>query len=230
MNITKKVVRRGRWSVGELARLKEVYGVRQEQVIARELGRPIDSVRKMAERMFRGPKRTGPWTAQEVEGLKRFVGVSSPSTIARILRRPENEVSSKIASLGKSRRGGKWTLEDTQQLKNLYGSRSDSDLAIILGRPEVAIRKQATVLRLAKDKVFLSQLTGARGRMPRWNKSEEQALRSLYKDHSNLEIAKILGKTVKSIVSKAHDLQLKKNSDRLEEMGRENVSLRRDRS
>ena len=47
-----------------------------------------------------------------------------------------------------------------------------------------------------------------------------------YPFRPNLEIARDLNRTVKSVVSKAHNLGLKKSSDRLREMGRENVSQR----
>ena len=40
------------------------------------------------------------------------------------------------------------------------------------------------------------------------------------------DIALKLDRSVKSVVSKAHNLGLKKDPDRLREMGRENVSLR----
>ena len=44
------------------------------------------------------------------------------------------------------------------------------------------------------------------------------------------EAARRLGRSVKSVVSKAHHLGLRKNPERLVEMGRENVGLRyRDR-
>ena len=51
-------------------------------------------------------------------------------------------------------------------------------------------------------------------------------LGDLYPRCSNLEIAQKLQRSVKSVVSKAHHLGLKKDPVRLQEMGRENVSLR----
>jgi DNA-binding NarL/FixJ family response regulator len=62
--------------------------------------------------------------------------------------------------------------------------------------------------------------------MPRWNASELEVLRALYPTRSNLEIALELQRSVKSVVSKAHHLGLKKEIERLREMGRENVRLR----
>ena len=51
-------------------------------------------------------------------------------------------------------------------------------------------------------------------------------LRRDYPVKSNLELARDLGRSVKSVVSKAHHMGLKKSSERLRNMGRENVSLR----
>jgi hypothetical protein len=62
--------------------------------------------------------------------------------------------------------------------------------------------------------------------MPRWTEEEIAKLRDMYPGESNLHIAQVLARSVKSIVSKAHNMGLKKDPSRLREMGRENVSLR----
>lgn len=61
---------------------------------------------------------------------------------------------------------------------------------------------------------------------PRWTKSEVTILKRLYRTHSNVDIAKVLGRKVSSVVFKAHRLRLSKGIRRLREMGRENI-LRR---
>lgn len=229
MNGVRKEIRRGRWSIGEVVRLRELYGVRNEAAIARALGRPVSSIRKMAERVFKGPKKTGPWSAEEMQTLKHCLGISSPELIARVLRRSDSDVQSKISSLGKKTNSGPWTRTDILELKQLYGSRSDADLAIILGRPETAIRKQSVALNLSKDKGFLRNIAGKPTKMPRWDRKAESELRKLYPEHTNLEIARKLGRSVKAIISKAHNLKLQKTEERLAQMGRQNVSLRDDR-
>lgn len=55
--------RKGRWTRAEIDRLKDMYGLRPESAIARELGRSTASVRKMAEEVFRAARKQGPWTA-----------------------------------------------------------------------------------------------------------------------------------------------------------------------
>ena len=78
--------KRGRWSLAERARLRELYGLRDDVAIARELKRPVASVVRVAQSIFPArPSRTGPWTATEVLELKRRLGARSTEVIARIL-------------------------------------------------------------------------------------------------------------------------------------------------
>ncbi len=219
--------RRGRWSQAEIGRLRELYGLRDDPVIARELNRPVASVRKMAAEIFDSKPRTGPWTATEVERLKKYLGCSSTEVIARILGREVDEVRTQIEELGRIQLNGRWTRDEVARFKRIYGTRTDENLARIFGRPLESIRREAQKLMLAKDKAFLRKLNGKTStRMPRWSESELQQLRELYPERPNLEIAEILKRSVKSIVSKAHNLGLKKDPERLRQMGRENVSLR----
>ena len=219
--------RRGRWSQAEIARLKELYGLRDERAIARELGRPVASVRKLAETMFRPAVRTGPWTAREVQDLKKYIGGTTTEVIARILGRTPDEVQQQIIELRRVQQAGRWTQEEIVEFKRLYGTRTDDDLAIIFGRTIDAVKRLGARYCLAKDKAFVRRLTGsAATKMPRWDKAEIDRLRELYPVMSNLEIAQKLNRSVKSVVSKAHNLGLKKEVDRLREMGRENVSMR----
>ncbi len=78
---------------------------------------------------------------------------------------------------------------------------------------EAAYTKSKTALRKARIR-------------PRWTKSEVAILKRLYRTHSNVDIAKVLGRKVSSVVFKAHRLRLAKGIRRLREMGRENI-LRR---
>ncbi len=219
--------RRGRWSQGEVERLRELWGLRDDAAIARELNRPVASVRKRAEQLFPAQERTGPWTASELMELKRYLGKSNEERIARILGRPLGEVQERIRELGKSLITTRWTREEVAQFKRMYGTRTDEDLARIFERSVDSVKRQAAKFALAKDKAFLRNLKGESAtRMPRWSEDELRVLRELYATHANLEIARRLERSVKSVVSKAHNLGLKKDPGRLREMGRENVSLR----
>jgi hypothetical protein len=219
--------RRGRWSQAEQARLKELYGLREDAAIARELKRPVASIRKMAEKLFAQPARTGPWTANEVMELRRYLGATTPETIARILGREVNEVNERIFELGRIQRDDSWQREELAEFKRIYGTRTDQDLTRIFGRSIEEIQKLALEHALAKDKAFVRRLAGESAtRMPRWREEELELLRRDYPVQSNLELARSLGRSVKSVVSKAHHLGLKKSTERLRTMGRENVSLR----
>jgi len=222
--------RKGPWAQTEIERIKRLYGIRTDGVIARQLNRSVESVRRMAKRVFSGDARIGPWSAKEVQALKNYLGAASMETVSMILRRTPAEIQRKVKELEGLVKSREWTPEDFQDLKRLYGTRFNSDLVLILGRPEAEIVSKATTLCLSKDKAF-QRRSGATGavKMPRWSPETVKNLKALYPEADNLEIAKTLGRSVKSVVSKAHDLGLKKSPKRLEEMGRENVRIRYDR-
>ena len=181
----------------------------------------------MAETLFPVQKKHGPWTAREVQDLKRYLGATTVETIARVFGRPVEEVERQILELGRIRTDADWTRREVGEFKRLYGTRTDEDLAVIFGRPIEAVRELAERCSLAKDKAFLRKLHGeAATRMPRWSEDELARLRDLDPRCAHLEIARELGRSVTSVVSKAHNLGLKKDRERLREMGRQNVRLR----
>ncbi len=227
-NDSRPGARKGRWSQAEIAKLRDMYGLRDERSIARELKRSPSSVRRMAESLFQMGERTGPWSAQEIERLKQYLGATTSEVISRILGRDLAEVESKVVELGRIQASNaRWSRQETLRFKRIYGTRSDQDLSVIFGRPVADIEAHAEKLCLAKDKAFVKKVSG-RGatRMPRWSEQELQLLREVYPNTPNIEIAQRLGRSVKSVVSKAHHIGLKKDPERLREMGRQNVSLR----
>ncbi|MAE27733.1 MAG: hypothetical protein QF724_09010 [Planctomycetota bacterium] len=224
--------RRGRWSQAEIARFRETYGLRDDASVARELNRSVSSVRKMAEQVFNEPLRSGPWTPLDGKLLKKYLGATTPEVIAKIMARPVDQVRRQIEALGQDRLEGSatWSQEESAELKRVFGTRTDEDLSLIFGRPVQSLLDEAERLCLAKDKAFVRRVTGeATTRMPRWKDSELEILRELYPLEPNLSIAKSLGRSVKSVVSKAHNMGLKKNPERLQQMGQQNVSLRYNR-
>jgi len=217
--------RRGRWTLDEIAHLQDWYGLRDVETLARELARKPESVRRQADLVCRRPQRSGPWTASEVDELKRYLGLASAEVIATRLGCSEAELAAQISELGRMCRGGAWSHEEKHRLKRMYGSRSDEHIALILARPVESVRAHAEELRLAKDKVFQKRRRQTT-RMPRWSSQALTELRERYPTEPNIELATSLGRTVKSIVSKAHQLGLKKRVERLRQMGRENIRLR----
>lgn len=118
----------------------------------------------------------------------------------------------------------KLTQQQVQQLKLLYGRRTNRELARHFGVATSHIEDVARELALGKDKATF------RGRrMPRWTHKQLATLIDLYPETDNLEIARRIGRTVKSISSKAHQLGLKKSCERLVRMGRQNLARRADR-
>lgn len=123
------------------------------------------------------------------------------------------------------------TPDEICALKRIYGTHSDEDVATELkklfpswGYTVARVKREAARLCLGKDKRIFPQ------RMPRWKSQEVQSLHELYPTEGNEEIARLLGRTIKSVVAKAHNLGLKKDASRLREMGEQNVKLRRDRA
>jgi hypothetical protein len=219
--------RRGRWSQAEIARLRELYGLRDDLAIAKELNRPLASVCKMAEEVFQATPQSGPWSAHEIQELKRYLGGTTIEIIARKLGRGVEEVRQQIEALRAFQQSGRWTQEEIADFKRLYGTRTDDDLALIFGRTLDSVKRLGARYCLAKDKAFVRRLTGSSAtRMPRWDRQAIGMLVELYPKTANLDLAQKLNRSVKSVVSKAHNLGLKKEIERLREMGRENVGMR----
>ncbi len=223
--------RRGRWTYEEIERFKELWGLREESVIAREFARPVASLRKLARRVFDRPRRKGPWSAEEVQRLKRYLGATRLETVAQVLARSAEDIRTKLAQLAIDVSDDPLTGEERLEFKRVYGTRSDEDLAIIFARRLDVIRSTGAALCLSKDKAFIRRESRGREttRMPRWTEAELERLRQIYPTTPNLEIARVLQRSVKSVVSKAHHLGLHKDLTRLQEMGRENVAIRHQR-
>lgn len=221
--------RRGRWSTEEIARLRELYGHRTRASIGRELGRTPEAVRRTADALYANQELiTGPWTEQELALLRECLGASDLIALSRILARSVSDLEEQIAKLAQQRVSRPFNSVEVSEFKRKYGSRTDEDLAIIFGRPTLDISDLAARLCLAKDKAFVRRREGEplASKMPRWSPEELALLSEIYAETPNLVIARRLNRSVKSVVSKAHGLNLRKDKDRLREMGRENVALR----
>lgn len=110
-----------------------------------------------------------------------------------------------------------------QEFKLAYGSTPDAELA---RRFKLGVRKVGNLAGkhcLRKDKKFAREHELEQA-MPRWTDADLRWLRAHYADTSNLGIARHLGRSMKSVASKASRLGLKKSGERLAEMGRENKS------
>jgi hypothetical protein len=220
--------RNASWSTEQVDRFREMYGLRDESAIARELKCTVANVREMATAIYKGMPKTGPWSSEEQESLLAYLGASTMQALCHVMGRSQEDIDGKLVELAVIKTDAPFDQEDVARFKRLYGTRRDEDLAIIFGRRLGDIQDEAKKLCIAKDKAFIRRTSPAEKstRMPRWGSSDLTQLRELYPIHSNLDIAQRLQRSVKSVVSKAHNLGLRKDPARLKEMGRENVSLR----
>ncbi len=114
--------------------------------------------------------------------------------------------------------------DDIKEFQRTYGTSRDRDLAAQYDMTIAEVEELAAELRLGKDKKrFPCE------RMPRWTAEEVEQLRALYGRSTNIQIAHDMGRTLQSIIAKAHRLGLKKDHERFVEMGRANVKFRKDR-
>jgi len=224
----------GKLSANERALIESYYGERLLSRLALLMSRDVAFVERAAETVFPPcedvPAR--PWREEDAEKLRRCLGILPVEGLARVLRRNSEDVTAKVVELKVLRkRTGAWSHADRMRLQDIYGTRPDEALAIVFRRSVRSIQKQAAELQLAKDKAYLASLRPAgsverASRMPRWSDEELALLRKHYPDRPALEVARLLGRTRKSVVSKAHALGIRKSAKRLREMGRENVSFR----
>ncbi len=226
-----KPTKSGQWSQPDIGALTRMYGSFKLSEIARKVGRPLASVNKMVAKLF--PETNGksntPWSATDVARLKSFYGsAGNIQEWARILKRTTAEIDRKIDSLDGEVAERPWTREDLAKIKKFYGSRGNYELRIILGMPESQIEAKAKEMCLAKDKKFVSSnnVSAASTPMPRWTKEDTAALVRMHGTASNAQIAQHLERTTKAVTSKANSLGLKKTTEHLRKMGRDNVDWR----
>jgi hypothetical protein len=222
--------RRGSWSVQELERLRKLFPRRGVLDTAILLRRSPECVRRKALELLRVPPRRGPWDPQDDLVLRQAWGVLEPRLLGLLVGRPQSEVLRRAEALRRSRCGA-WTHAEEAALREFYGSRTDRDLEVCMAREVGDIAAAAARLCLAKDKRFVARLAqkAVRRRMPRWSSAEIRQLRALYADRDNLEVARLLGRSVISVANKANQLGLRKAPALLARIGRANVAGRRDR-
>ncbi len=227
----------------DLKRTEETVEQRALQMFtehwARELG--IEDPAEMDS--FEG--REGPLTPSECEELRLMLGVADLETMQLVLGREVQEIEKVLVEwarkLDQQPRKGRFSGWELEYLKHAYGTRPDWALTLVLGRDVHAMRRKANELCLGKHRgvepIELPVLekhvvieAQAPLRMPRWTPEEVEHLRALFADRANLDIAKELGRSVKSVVAKANELGLKKTASRLRAMGRENVRIRHKKS
>lgn len=220
-------LKRGNWSTPDIERLRLLYPRSSEESVARLLRRSVASVQRKAMTVFSSPLRSRGWSFDDDLQLREGYGVVEFSALCRVLSRPARDVSKRIEFFRTQLRSGKpWRRLELGLLKRLYGSRADEDLVVCLSRPVAEIREQAKRLCLSKDKAYRSRVVESGTKMPRWDTEGISKLTDLYPSTPNLELARILDRSVASVANKANQLGLKKETRVLKEMGRRNVAAR----
>ncbi|MCA8956414.1 MAG: hypothetical protein KDC87_10095 [Planctomycetes bacterium] len=224
-------MKRGNWSTHELERLRSLFPRSSQERVARLLRRSVASVRRKAQEIFGEHARhlTRPWSADDDRRLREGHGVVESESLSLVLGRTEEDIELRIEQLRAAVVAGRrWSRAERGVLRRFYGSRTDEDLVVCIGRPVDEIRGEARRMCLSKDKGFLAHAPQVADRavMPRWTSEEIRVLRERYARSANLELARLLSRSVASIANKANQLGLKKAQDVLQEMGRQNVAGR----
>lgn len=215
--------------------MAEHYGDHALPVLARVLGRSVRSIeRRLLERfppvLESDPADPG-WTDARLAKLRRALGVASYDVLSRVLRLREAEVERQVGRLRQLRDehpAGPWTSEEVCEFKARYSGRDDEALSLIFGRPVWRIERLARELHLSKDKVFVRRVRGEGAtRMPRWTDADVQTLRDNYPRLPGVALARLMGRSLRSINSKAGQLQLRKSPECLSEMGRTNIRMKK---
>lgn len=226
----RRLSKRGVWSKREDALLRERFGMQHTAMLARKLLRTEASIRERAYVLFplvTTPPKDG-WTPARVERLRHTLGVLEPPFIARVLGVTEVMLREQTGRMHLAKRSRDWTSEEDELLTRLYGSRSDEDLSLVFTRPLRDIGLRAKELALSKDKAYRARLFGAFSTpMPRWSEADIKRLQVLYSTTPTASLARLFGRSVKSVAGMARRLHLRKTAARMSEMGRENVRLRR---
>lgn len=218
---------RGRWADGHIKFLRDYYGRRAVSWIASQLGRTPECVHRQAAKQFTG--RGVAWEPCDDAVLREgLMHRASRLEIARRLSVSEEELDRRIEALRAVAQSHPLRAADEEDFKRCYSSVLDRDLVIVFGVVEARIAEAASRLQLRKNKGLMAQF-GVRTVMPRWAAAELAILRVDYATCSNISIARKLGRSVKSVVSKAHHLGLQKSPERLREMGAQNVRRRYER-
>ncbi len=118
----------------------------------------------------------------------------------------------------------RWEHAELMRLRRIYASNTDSELAKTFDCTEREIERRSAALALRKNKAA----SAFRGtvKMPRWTMAQIRLLRERYPDVANMDLAIEIGRSLKSVVSKAHKLGLRKSEERLKAVGYENVAWR----
>lgn len=150
------------------------------------------------------------WTEEDETFLRENFGKLTYGEIARKLKRSKRSICHKAFNLGLSADAyAQWNQEDLDLLRRNFMSMSSQELAVCLRRSVHAVRRKAHKLGLRRDSWSCSPHS-----RKAWTQEDEVSLRELAKTMSSTEIAKHMGRSVASILSKCCLLKIRISAGR----------------
>lgn len=222
-----KEKRLGRLSIADKAYIAEHFGKIATDDIARHVGRSAEFVRNFATALYPFHYE-GLWASREDIRLRELLGRAAHQDIAIVLGRTPEAVTERVNELVASPRAlysRPLSRIETQDFRERYGRMTDAEAAFAFQRQPSVIAATAKRYGLRKDKRW-TKSRGGRTDMPRWTKTEVDKLRQLFSTLDTFAVATALGRSTKSVISKAVRLGLRKTQARLAAMGRENRGQR----
>lgn len=181
LQVLRAPARRGPWSEGDDARLRESWGALDLRLLAAMLGRSQVDVRRRAEEL-RTQLRSGPWSRTELQALKDLFGTRSDEDLEVALVRPRDEIRAQARSLclAKDKRFAasmarvepseaasdvvrrqpmpRWSHGEIERLRELYADSDNLTVARALGRTVASIANKANQLGLRKSYAVLADI------------------------------------------------------------------------
>lgn len=214
----------GRLSKPALTYIAENFGRKRTEDIAAYVNRSVASVRTHAVDLI--PLRNGPWNAEKDIALRSRLGRASIEDVARSLGRSVEAVQERVKILrALSPTHTPLSRAEILEVRTRYGRLTDDEIAVVFRRPPQMIEEVVKRYRLRKDKAWAFEM-GGKTDMPRWTSADVALLKKLYPMRGAVEVAAMLNRSTKSVMSKASRLGIGKTEERMREMGRENVSQR----
>jgi hypothetical protein len=153
------------------------------------------------------------WRQEEIRSFKQLYPITHNKDLAKTFHRTIYSIRRKAIKLGirKDRAGGYrppqapqnqnlWTDKEIAELRRMYRDSTDNEIAKKLGRTLSAVQSKIKKLKLFQE---LRQLGLTRRTRVLWTSEDIAILRKLYPVETNVQIAKLLGKTRSTVVRMA---------------------------
>ena len=203
------------WTAKELALLKKLYPhCKCPLDVAKQLGRPLTTVRQKAYDLGIKMEKSRMWSAVELKLLRELYPVQSLKELAEQLGRSPEAVRVRARAMGLWKESGRkvWSNEDDKLLKKMYPKNTMQAISDKLGWSLSSVQNRARELGLRKRPSY--------SHYPRWSAKEIELLKKLYPHRNSQEVADKIGRSVGMVRARACKLGLKKSKKFLKTLGR----------